>query len=54
MAISNPVRGERKAGTVGKPLPGVEVSEILLLIGRNSIPLVEAVNTEKKKNVSKL
>ncbi|XP_010487468.1 PREDICTED: malonate--CoA ligase-like [Camelina sativa] len=24
MAISNPLRGERKAGTVGKPLPGVE------------------------------
>uniref|UniRef100_A0A1J3I6P3 Malonate--CoA ligase n=1 Tax=Noccaea caerulescens TaxID=107243 RepID=A0A1J3I6P3_NOCCA len=24
MAISNPVRGERKPGTVGKPLPGVE------------------------------
>ncbi|PRQ50976.1 putative long-chain-fatty-acid--CoA ligase [Rosa chinensis] len=25
MAISNPFRGERKAGTVGKPFPGVEV-----------------------------
>nr|XP_028964198.1 malonate--CoA ligase [Malus domestica] len=25
MAISNPLRGERKAGTVGKPFPGVEV-----------------------------
>ncbi|XP_010545693.1 PREDICTED: malonate--CoA ligase [Tarenaya hassleriana] len=25
MAISNPLRGARKAGTVGKPLPGVEV-----------------------------
>ncbi|EOA30153.1 hypothetical protein CARUB_v10013261mg [Capsella rubella] len=24
MAISNPLHGERKAGTVGKPLPGVE------------------------------
>lgn len=26
MAISNPLNGERKIGTVGKPLPGVEVS----------------------------
>ncbi|KDP37257.1 hypothetical protein JCGZ_06313 [Jatropha curcas] len=25
MAISNPLRGERKAGTVGKPFPGVQV-----------------------------
>ncbi|XP_044495166.1 probable CoA ligase CCL8 isoform X4 [Mangifera indica] len=25
MAISNPLRGERKPGTVGKPFPGVEV-----------------------------
>ncbi|KAF5739160.1 malonate--CoA ligase [Tripterygium wilfordii] len=25
MAIANPLRGERKAGTVGKPLPGVQV-----------------------------
>ncbi|EXB74527.1 Malonate--CoA ligase [Morus notabilis] len=25
MAISNPLNGERKAGTVGKPFPGVEV-----------------------------
>ncbi|XP_015572865.2 probable CoA ligase CCL8 [Ricinus communis] len=25
MAISNPFRGERKAGTVGKPFPGVQV-----------------------------
>ncbi|PON58622.1 2,3-dihydroxybenzoate-AMP ligase [Parasponia andersonii] len=25
MAISNPLKGERKAGTVGKPFPGVEV-----------------------------
>lgn len=25
MAISNPLHGERKAGTVGKPFPGVEV-----------------------------
>ncbi|CAN6700957.1 unnamed protein product [Malus baccata var. baccata] len=25
MAISNPLRGERKTGTVGKPFPGVEV-----------------------------
>ncbi|XP_060676387.1 probable CoA ligase CCL8 isoform X2 [Ziziphus jujuba] len=28
MAISNPLRGERKAGTVGKPFPGVEVKII--------------------------
>ncbi|XP_004302888.1 PREDICTED: malonate--CoA ligase [Fragaria vesca subsp. vesca] len=28
MAISNPFRGERKAGTVGKPFPGVEVKII--------------------------
>jgi hypothetical protein len=26
MALSNPLKGERKAGTVGKPLPGVQVS----------------------------
>ncbi|KAJ1388768.1 AMP-dependent synthetase/ligase [Sesbania bispinosa] len=25
MALSNPLKGERKAGTVGKPLPGVQV-----------------------------
>ncbi|KAI9107768.1 hypothetical protein K1719_021104 [Acacia pycnantha] len=25
MAISNPLKGERKAGTVGKPFPGVQV-----------------------------
>ena len=25
MALSNPLRGERRAGTVGQPLPGVEV-----------------------------
>ncbi|PNX87079.1 malonate-CoA ligase-like protein, partial [Trifolium pratense] len=25
MAISNPLNGERKAGTVGKPFPGVQV-----------------------------
>ncbi|KDO56941.1 hypothetical protein CISIN_1g013869mg [Citrus sinensis] len=31
MAISNPLRGARKAGTVGNPLPGVQVSMILLL-----------------------
>lgn len=30
MAISNPLNGERKAGTVGKPFPGVEVSENFL------------------------
>ena len=28
MSISNPLRGERKAGTVGKPFPGVEVSRL--------------------------
>eukprot|EP00058_Branchiostoma_floridae_P008654 XP_002594142.1 hypothetical protein BRAFLDRAFT_73563 [Branchiostoma floridae] len=26
MALSNPLHGDRRAGTVGKPLPGVEVS----------------------------
>ena len=25
MAVSNPLRGMRKGGTVGKPFPGVEV-----------------------------
>ena len=25
MALSNPCSGERRAGTVGKPLPGVQV-----------------------------
>ncbi|XP_027344505.1 malonate--CoA ligase isoform X2 [Abrus precatorius] len=28
MAMSNPLRGERKAGTVGKPFPGVQVKII--------------------------
>ncbi|GAU13875.1 hypothetical protein TSUD_262020 [Trifolium subterraneum] len=27
MALSNPLKGERKAGTVGKPLPGVQVTK---------------------------
>lgn len=27
MALSNPLKGERRGGTVGKPLPGVEVSK---------------------------
>lgn len=45
MAISNPLKGERKAGTVGKPFPGVQVSYILSFssVGRQnlsySIPL---------------
>lgn len=26
MSISNPLKGNRKGGTVGKPFPGVEVS----------------------------
>lgn len=42
MAMSNPLRGERKAGTVGKPLPGVEVSKIFLFLGQNSIPFNNA------------
>jgi hypothetical protein len=28
MAISNPLNGMRKAGTVGKPFPGVQVSQV--------------------------
>lgn len=28
MAISNPLNGIRKGGTVGKPLPGVQVSGV--------------------------
>ncbi|PPS12886.1 hypothetical protein GOBAR_AA07765 [Gossypium barbadense] len=32
MAISNPLRGARKAGTVGKPFPGVQVSSDLLVV----------------------
>jgi malonyl-CoA/methylmalonyl-CoA synthetase len=32
MALSNPLRGERRPGTVGKPLPGVEMK----LISENS------------------
>lgn len=32
MAISNPLRGARKAGTVGKPFPGVQVSRDLLVM----------------------
>lgn len=28
MGIFNPLKGERKGGTVGKPLPGVQVSPI--------------------------
>lgn len=27
MAISNPLKGIRKGGTVGKPFPGIEVSQ---------------------------
>lgn len=38
MAMSNPLRGARKAGTVGKPLPGVEVSDIFFILGPDSIP----------------
>lgn len=29
MALSNPLHGERKAGFVGKPLPGVQVARFL-------------------------
>ena len=28
MAISNPLNRMRKAGTVGKPFPGVQVSQV--------------------------
>lgn len=28
MAIANPLKGMRKAGTVGKPFPGVQVSQV--------------------------
>jgi malonyl-CoA/methylmalonyl-CoA synthetase len=38
MAMSNPLRGARNAGTVGKPLPGVEVSDIFFLFRPHSIP----------------
>jgi len=35
MALANPLRGERVAGTVGRPLPGVEVQ----LVGENGLPV---------------
>ncbi len=35
MALSNPLRGERVPGSVGKPLPGVEVQ----LAGENGMPV---------------
>ena len=28
MALSNPLHGERRAGFVGKPLPGVQVLDL--------------------------
>lgn len=28
MTIANPLKGMRKAGTVGKPFPGVQVSQV--------------------------
>jgi len=36
MALSNPLRGERTPGSVGTPLPGVEVQ----LVGENGAPVV--------------
>lgn len=30
MGISNPLRGVRKGGTVGKPFPGVQVSQMFM------------------------
>ena len=32
MALSNPLHGERRAGFVGKPLPGVQVCSLLLCL----------------------
>ena len=42
MALSNPFRGERVPGSVGKPLPGVEVR----LVGENGEPVDEGTPGE--------
>jgi len=42
MALSNPLRGERVPGSVGTPLPGVEV----LLVGENGAPVAPGIPGE--------
>lgn len=42
MAISNPLNGQRKIGTVGKPFPGVEVSTAPPLHHTHTQPITKA------------
>jgi acyl-CoA synthetase (AMP-forming)/AMP-acid ligase II len=42
MALSNPLRGERVPGSVGRPLPGVEVQ----LVGENGEPVAPGIAGE--------
>jgi malonyl-CoA/methylmalonyl-CoA synthetase len=47
MALSNPLRGERVPGSVGTPLPGVEVQ----LVGENGAPLSRELRARSKCGV---